>query len=132
MLFFNKNEIQKSDREVIETKLKTSRSNLLFSVIITAVNIFLLLIGSDMYFLFSITTPYMLVSMAMFLCGKYPSEYYTDIPSDFVFMSNDVFCIILSAALFLLTIYFLIWLFSYKHRTWIFWDCAHWANSATS
>ena len=60
MSIFKRENVQLSRREELEYKFKASRSNLLFAVIVTAINLLLLLVGANFYFLFSITTPYLL------------------------------------------------------------------------
>ena len=65
-----------TERQVLETKYRNSRSNLLFVLIFTAINILLLVAQTNTYFLFSAYIPYALVGIGMLLCGMYPAEYY--------------------------------------------------------
>ena len=114
---FKRTDVQLSPREEIENKFKSARYNLLLAVIVTAINIFLLLIGTDYYFLFSITVPYVLVSVGMYLCGMFPSEYYDEFTSELVPLDRSVFIVLLVFSLVLLSVYFISWLLSAKYKT---------------
>jgi len=50
-----------SPRDMVKAKFESARSNLLLMIILTAVNIVILLTGSDSMLLFSATMPYLLV-----------------------------------------------------------------------
>ena len=77
---FAKQKVQQlSQREQLTNKYMGARHNLLLVVIFTAVNIGLLVAQSNSYFLFSASIPYYLVDLGMYLCGKYPMEYYADL-----------------------------------------------------
>lgn len=117
MSIFKGKNVQLSQREELEYKFKASRSNLLFAVIVTAINLLLLLVGANFYFLFSITTPYLLVSLGMVLCGLYPEELNYEELTDVLPLENSVFVVLLIIALLLLSFYFIAWLFSAKRKT---------------
>lgn len=57
---------------------RSARMTVLVVAIFSAVNTLLLLSGSGTYFLFSATIPYFIVDLFMYLCGKYPPEFYDD------------------------------------------------------
>lgn len=116
MSLFNKSSSPVTPREELENKFRASRSNLLFAIIVTAINILLTIIGTDFYFLFSITTPFILVSTGMYLCGMFPDEYYADL-GDYTPFDSSLFVVLLVLALVLLSFYFIVWLFSAKHKT---------------
>ena len=77
-LFGKENTQQLSQQQVLTNKYMGARHNLLLVVVFTLINIVLLLVQSNTYFLFSATIPYFLADLGMVLCGKYPAEYYVD------------------------------------------------------
>ena len=105
-----------SNRQVLETRCRNARHNLLYVVIFTLVNILLLITKSDLYFLFSAYIPYVLVSVGMMLCGMYPPEYYGQDISNVEFMNTSVFAILLAVALIITALYFISWIFSKKNK----------------
>ena len=105
-----------SPQQVLETRCRNARQNLLYVVIFTLVNILLLVTKSDLYFLFSAYIPYVLVSTGMMLCGMYPPEYYGQDISYLEFLSPTVFAILLTVAIVITALYFLSWIFSKKNR----------------
>ena len=64
------------ERRKLTQRLNTARTNILIVVALTLINVFILLFGGDSYFVFSASFPYIMVFYAMFLCGKFPIEYY--------------------------------------------------------
>lgn len=106
-----------SERYTLENKYNTTRYNLLLVVGFTLVNIVLLLVDSNTYFLFSAYIPYTVATMGMILCGKYPMEYYGGgSPSDYNFMSQSAFIGIIVLAVILVALYALAYIFSKKLR----------------
>ncbi len=105
-----------SPQQVLETRCRNARSNLLYVVIFTLVNLLLLVTKSDLYFLFSAYVPYALVSVGMMLCGMYPAEYYGQDISNVEFLSPTVFAILLTVAIVIIAIYFICWIFSKKNK----------------
>lgn len=82
MGFFNKNRDEARplpQREQLASKYASSRHNILLVLIFTTINVILLVANSDTYFLFSAYIPYMIVSMGMLLCGRYPAEFYEEV-----------------------------------------------------
>lgn len=105
-----------SNREILEVKHKRSRNNLLLVIAFTIINLILLVIESDTYFLFSAYIPYALVDTGMFLCKMYPAEFYGEEFFSFAFLDPSFFAIFLGVALVIVLFYFLCWLFSKKHK----------------
>lgn len=105
-----------SERQALENKYNRSRVNLLWVVIFTAVNLVLLVTNSGRYFLFSAYVPYIIVDLAMLLCGKYPAEYYAEYFPDMEFMSSTVFVAALVIAVILIALYLVSWLCSKKPK----------------
>jgi len=94
--------------------------NLLLVVVFTAINLFLLAINADLYFLFSAFIPYFITSIGMFICGRFPEEYYVDGLEEMIFLDNSVFVIMLVISLVLTLLYLLAWFMSNKQRVgWI-------------
>lgn len=114
-LFGKNNAQQLSQGEILANKYQSARHNILLVVVFTLVNIILLVTNSNTYFLFSASIPYYIVDLGMFLCGKYPAEYYLDVgvidP-----MSNAFFAVTLVVAAVILVLYLLGWIFSKKPR----------------
>ena len=106
-----------SNKHVLETRYTTSRTNLLLVVAFTAINILLVLTKSDSYFLFSAYVPYVLVTAGMFVCGRYPAEYYGDEYAAMEFFDTPVFVVLLVLALVLLSFYFVSWIFSKNKKS---------------
>ncbi len=111
-------EMQKKfkNKQVLETRYKNSRANLLLVVVFSLINIILLITNSNTYFLFSAYIPYGLVDIGMLLCGKYPAEYYGEEFSSMQFMGASAFAVFVAVAFVLVALYFLSWLFSKKHK----------------
>ena len=114
-IFGNKNVQQLSQREQLANKFMSARHNLLLVVIFTLVNIVLLVAQSNSYFLFSASIPYYLVDLGMFLCGKYPQEYYAGM-GELEFFANSFLVVMIVIAVVILGLYLLSWIFSKKPR----------------
>lgn len=114
---FNKNTngMPTTQRSNLETKYNSSVTNLLLVVAFSLINIILLVINSDTYFLFSAFIPYMLADLGMFYSGIYPEEYYYDIP-DMEYLSINFLIAALVVAAVVLLLYFLSWLFARKKK----------------
>ena len=103
------------NRQILETKFKNARSNLLLVIVFTLINIVLLVSKSDVYFIFSAFIPYALVSIGMGLCGMFPAEYYTDEVAGTEFLPTSVFGVILGISLAIVALYLISWIFSKKN-----------------
>lgn len=111
-------EIEKKllDRQVLETKYKNARGNLLVVLAFTAINILLLVTQSNTYFLFSAYIPYALVSLGMILCGMFPAEYYGEEFAGLEFFSSSLFFVFLAVAIVIMALYLISWIFSKKKK----------------
>lgn len=106
-----------STRETLETRVKTSRGNLLLVVAFTVINIVLLVIESDSYFLFSAYVPYVIVATGMMFCGMYPSEYFTpEELADITVLDQSSFPIFIVVAAVILLLYLCSWFFSKNNK----------------
>lgn len=102
-------------KQMLRAKYASSRNNLLLVVAFTVINLILLVTNSNTYFLFSAYIPYALVDLGMFLCGKYPQEFYADF-GNMEFVDNSFFVTMLVIAIIIILVYFLSWLFSKKYK----------------
>ena len=105
-----------SPRRACERQYLSARSNLLLVIVFTAINLLLLVTNSDMYFLFSASIPYYLVTMGMYMCGRFPAEYYGADFDSLVFLDNSVFVILLVISISIIALYLLTWFMSSKNR----------------
>ena len=111
----NANSMPQTPRSNLEAKYNGSVTNLLIVVVFSLINIVLLVMNADTYFLFSAFIPYLLADLGMFYCGMYPEEYYYDV-ADMEFLSNSFLAVTLAAAAVILLLYFLSWLFAKKKK----------------
>ena len=105
-----------SNRQNLENRFKTARSNLLLVVLFTVINIILLVTQSNTYFLFSAYIPYAAVTIGMMLCGMFPAEYYGEDLSGVEFFGPAVFAIFAGIALVIVALYLLSWFLSKKNK----------------
>lgn len=115
-LFRKKETQQLSQRQMLATKYYSARHNILLVLVFTLVNIILLVTNSNTYFLFSASIPYFLVDLGMFLCGKYPAEYYTGELAGMEILNDTFFIVALVVAAVIMLLYLLSWIFSKKPR----------------
>ena len=115
-LFANAKPQQPSQREMLTGKYQNARHNILLVVVFTLINIVLLVTNSNTYFLFSAAIPYYIADLGMFLCGKYPAEYYASEFSDVEILDNSFFVVTLVIAGVILVLYLLSWIFAKKPR----------------
>ena len=99
----------------LDTKYNSSIANLLLVVAFSAVNIVLLLVNANTYFLFSAFLPYFAVDYGMYFCGMYPEEYYYDVP-DMVFEDKSILGICIAIAVAFLLAYLLCWYLAKKKK----------------
>ncbi len=115
----NLNVAQITDRIKYKTYLSkylNARSNILLIVIFSALNILFLLAQSGTYFLFSAYIPYVLVDLGMFMCGKYPAEYYADGLEDMVYLDDLFLIIAIVVSVIIIGLYLLSWILSKKMK----------------
>lgn len=108
---------QLSPRAALEGKYNSARYNLLGVIAFTAINLILLIANTGSYFLFSAYLPYFFVDMGMYLCNKYPAEYYDEFfqPLETPFPDGVFYAMIVIAVVILLA-YLLCFIFSSKKR----------------
>ena len=106
---------QVSERQKLEGRYASARSDILYVLLFTVLNVILLLTNSDTYFLFSAYIPYLLVGVGMTLCGKFPAEYYEDMGEVF-FFDDTLLWITVGIAAVICVSYLLCWLLSKKGR----------------
>lgn len=104
MGLFQKNQNQQgqmpSQRQLLEGRYRTAGINVLWVVLFTVINIVLLVINSNTYFLFSAFIPYALVDLGMYYCGKYPAEWYEELGQhEFADTSLLVILIVIAAVM---------------------------------
>ena len=97
-------------------KYRAARSNLLLAAVFTTVNILLLLTKDFTYFLFSAAIPYLIADLGMYICGKYPEEFYIDGYEGAEFFNDTVFYVLLAIAFVIIAFYVLCYVFSSKGR----------------
>ena len=114
-LFGNIEPAVMTERQKLEKRYRSALSSLLLIAAFSGVNLLLLLINSDKYFLFSAYIPYLLGDYAMFFGGRYPAETYTEFP-DIVFFGTGVFAAITAAAVLFVLFYLLCWFFAKKKK----------------
>ncbi len=113
--FFGKKPAHLSQKELLETKYKNSISNILLVVAFSVINVVLLVMNSDSYFLFSAFIPYFMADLGMFYSGSYPEEYYYDV-ADMVFADKSFLIICIAVAVVVILLYLLSWFFARKKK----------------
>lgn len=115
MSFFSNSGNVKSTmpRDVLENKYKNSISNILLVLAFTVVNVVLLILNSNTYFLFSAFLPYFAVDCGMYFCGYYPDEYYY---GDEVIFDKSFFAVTIAMAVIILLFYLVSWFFAKKKK----------------
>lgn len=101
-----------SERQLLEKRYNGARGNLMLVVVFTVINIVLMLINSNTYFLFSAYIPYMLVSFGMMLCGMFPEEYYGEDLASLEFFNTSFLWIMAGIAAVIVVLYLVCWIFS--------------------
>ncbi len=114
--FRNFKNSQLSKRQRLEQRYNSARWNLALVVIFTVVNLVLLIMNADTYFLFSAYIPYLITGVGMLICGRYPEEFYADGLEDMVFFDTWVFVVLLIISVLITMIYLAMWLLSSKGR----------------
>lgn len=104
-----------TERMKLERRYKSSLTSLLLIAAFSGVNLLLLLINSDKYFLFSAYIPYLLGDYAMFFGGRYPEEYYADVP-DMEFFGSGIFAMFVAVAVLFVLFYLLCYIFAKKKK----------------
>jgi hypothetical protein len=117
MGLFQKNQNQQgqmpSQRQLLEGRYRTAGINVLWVVLFTVINIVLLVINSNTYFLFSAFIPYALVDLGMYYCGKYPAEWYEEL-GQYEFADTSLLVILIVIAAVMCCLYLFCCLFCRK------------------
>ncbi|MBR5246434.1 MAG: hypothetical protein IKV25_03565 [Clostridia bacterium] len=114
--FFNSSKVKEgTQREIFESKYNSSIMNILLVVVFSFVNVVLLAVNSNTYFLFSAFIPYFLADYGMYFCGMYPEEYYYDM-SEMVFSDKSTLIITFAIAIAILLFYLLCWFLAKKKK----------------
>ncbi len=101
----------------LESKYNKSIANLLLVVVFTVINIVLLVLNANSYFLFSAFIPYFAVDYGMFFCGMYPEEFYYDM-TDFELLDSSFLYFTVAVAVVILLFYLVSWYFAKKKKLW--------------
>ena len=115
-LFGNKHQNQLNEKQMYERGYNSACGSILLVVAFTLINGLLLVANSNTYFLFTAWVPYLLLDLGMYLCGKYPAEYYEGNIADYNFMNNGVLAFFVGAALLIVLLYVACWYFSKKEK----------------
>ena len=104
---------QNQESAPLEVRYKNSVANLLLVVAFTAINVVSCVVGLNSYFLFSAFVPYYAVDLGMYMCGKYPAEYYY---GDEEFFDTSFLVIMVAIAAVMLLLYLLCWHMAKKKK----------------
>jgi len=107
---------QINERALLERKFETARGNILLVIVMTIVNVLLLVLNANTYFLFSAYIPFILADCGMYFCGLYPEEIYTGEMAGVEFLPKAFLVIMLVIVAVILALYFLSWLLSKKQK----------------
>lgn len=113
--FFGKKPAHLSQKELLETNYNRSIANLLLVVAFSTVNVILLVIKSDTYFLFSAFVPYFAADLGMYYSGSYPQEYYYDV-ADMEFADKTFLIICVAVAIAIILLYAVSWFLAKKKK----------------
>ena len=104
-----------SEHSVLESRYNSGVANLLAVVGFSLVNVVLLVLNSNTYFLFSACIPYVLADFGMAFCGLYPEEYYYDF-ADTEFLDKSFLVLMLALAAVVILLFFICWFFARKKK----------------
>lgn len=117
MALFNNNAAKpEPTRQSLEQKYNSARRSILMVVIFTVVNLVLLVLNSNSYFVFSAFIPYFLTGLGMILCGRMPMEYYGDEFLEIEFFPPGFLTAMLAISVVIIALYLACWLFSKELR----------------
>ena len=122
---FNMQRPQISEKLKHQSRYNSARASILLVSILSLINVVLLAVNQDIYFPFSASFPYFMISGARFLCGMYPNEFYaeyaeltgTEIITDF--FPPAVFYVVLVLGVVLIAVFSLCFLLSKKKVGWM-------------
>lgn len=116
--FFKQNQ-GLSERAMLENKYRSARIDLLLVAVMTLVNVIFVIAGSDSYFLFSASVPYLLSFVSALYCGMLSPEIYEYLEIDVAtaeFLPAPVFYVALAIALVITALYVVAFFLSNKGR----------------
>ncbi len=108
-----------SPESVLKSRYNSSRTNILLVVVFTAINIVLLMLNADTYFLFSAYIPYFIAGSGLYFTGKFPADYYDGDISQYQFYEEHFLYFAVAVATVFVILYLLSWIFSKKHVGWM-------------
>lgn len=113
MAFFN-NSAEKPEptRQSLEQKYSSARRSVLTIVVFTVVNMVLLILNSNVYFLCSAFIPYFITGLGMALCGRMPKEFYGEDYLQANFLPPWVLTVIITISVLIISVYLACWMFS--------------------
>ncbi len=114
-LFTSQKNTATTPREALEAKYNNSIVNLLLVVAFSAINVVLLVVKSNTYFLFSAFIPYFIADLGMYYTGSYPEDYYYDV-GDMEFADKSFLIICVAVAVAVILLYLLSWFFARKKK----------------
>lgn len=110
---FRKQSQGEDEVSFLEAKYKSARLDLLIIIACTAINIVMISLGVDMFFLFSAFVPYILILYGNLLCGKLPPDYYEgEDMSTLEFFPDSFLWGMIAASVVILLLYLLTWFFA--------------------
>ena len=114
-LFTSQKNTALTPREALEAKYNNSIANLLLVVAFSAINVVLLIVNANSYFLFSAFVPYFIADLGMYYSGSYPEDYYYDV-ADMEFADKTFLIICIAVAVAVILLYLLSWFFARKKK----------------
>ncbi len=114
-LFTSQKNTATTPREALEAKYNNSIVNLLLVVAFSAINVVLLIVNANSYFLFSAFVPYFIADLGMYYTGSYPEDYYYDV-GDMEFADKSFLIICVAVAVAVILLYLLSWFFARKKK----------------
>lgn len=97
-------------RHTLETRYDKARAGLLLLTVFTLLNMSLVLLGQDLFFLFSASLPYQAVYLGMYRIGKLPDEVYGAALKEMEFSAPSFLIAQTVAAVVLTALFFLCWI----------------------
>lgn len=107
---------QLSLRDKMRANYTNARMNLLLAAIFTLVNVVMILLGQDDYFLFSISIPYVIAVCGALFCGTLPQKYYEQLLGYQRIFKPYMIYVFAAIAVAIIALYVICFIFS-KKRT---------------
>ena len=106
-------------KKVHQAKYQGGRNVLIAIAVFSLINLLLTVANVDMYFLFSASTPLILIVAGMYLTGKLPPEYYEGEFDSLDFFDGKLMAVVAIVAFVIVGMYFLAWWQSKTKRGWL-------------